>query len=78
MKCCGAAGKDDYLPNMIPRSCCEEDNAESPCFAYEKGCTDKLYDYIWKIANVLGYVVIGTAVIEVSITKFLYIIKIHV
>jgi CD63 antigen len=70
--CCGVNGPSDYSVTTegYPKSCCE--NETTPCFhPYNAGCaaafTDTIRDYI----EIIGYVSIGFAVVEVSYIKHL-------
>lgn len=70
MKCCGGKGPSDYVVGAIPSSCCKERNTtETPCLLYNNGCVKKLLDFLQDSVQVVGYVVIGTAVVEVNAIK---------
>lgn len=71
LKCCGGEGPSDYGLNLIPTSCCRDQNVTAaPCILYEDGCVSKFMEFLQTSVNVVGYVVIGTAAVEVNLVKF--------
>ena len=67
MHCCGVEGPKDYYSN-IPGSCCKKDK-DMTCSASESfsdGCGEIMYSQIVKFGKILGGIVIGVGVVEVS------------
>ncbi|XP_063697776.1 leukocyte surface antigen CD53-like [Culicoides brevitarsis] len=62
LKCCGSTGPDFWTD--IPDSCCK---ADKPCKTegyFEEGCTQKLVDFLLEYKNILAYIALGFAVVE--------------
>ncbi|GLV41923.1 Tetraspanin 39D [Carabus blaptoides fortunei] len=69
-ECCGVENYDDYDRihiNPLPVSCCphiSEGNSCSPISAYQEGCATKLFNMVVESLEVLAYVAVGIAAIE--------------
>lgn len=66
LKCCGSNDMSDYnMPNTIPKSCCSLDNKlcdkEN---SYRIGCKMRLQYLLKSSAQVISYLCIGTAIVE--------------
>ncbi|XP_044754487.1 CD63 antigen-like [Coccinella septempunctata] len=69
LECCGVNGPQDYhfSNGSVPLSCCSakvESCSSTSSTVHSDGCVDKLYNFLEKTANILGYVVIGIAATE--------------
>lgn len=78
-KCCGIFDPKDWSKvstnTTYPASCCGGVDPCQPSSAYKSGCGDFLFDFLQKVINIIGIIVITIAAVEVRINQKYRIIK---
>lgn len=70
-QCCGADGPSDYV--SPPASCCNATIVGGGCVdVYSNGCAITFFEFLQTSVHIIGYVVIGTAAVEVNQIVILY------